>query len=159
MTEFVRDLMAHAAWANAAFFRAWAEPLRENEELRRRVDHLVGVQQGFLSVLRGEKPGGPPPGPPDTFHNLLSRAKLCHAGLDAFAAGLTADDLERRVHVKWFGDPPFFVSVRDALVQVAMHSQHHRGQLMTRLRDLDGTPVNVDYIIWLWMGKPAAGWE
>jgi uncharacterized damage-inducible protein DinB len=50
------------------------------------------------------------------------------------------------------------VSVADGIVQVAMHTQHHRGQLMTRLKDFGGEPANVDYVIWLWKGKPAADW-
>ena len=30
---------------------------------------------------------------------------------------------------------------------------------MTRLKDFGGEPKNVDWIIWLWKGKPAARWE
>ena len=54
----------------------------------------------------------------------------------------------------WFPDPPCIITVAEALVQVAMHSQHHRGQLMTRLKDFGGEPKNVDWIIWLWKQKP-----
>ncbi len=82
MLTFLRDLMAHAEWANAVFFRAWAKsPARDHEELRRRVGHIIGVQQGFLSVLRGQTPGGPPGGPPPSFDDLNARAQTCHAGL------------------------------------------------------------------------------
>jgi uncharacterized damage-inducible protein DinB len=48
--------------------------------------------------------------------------------------------------------------VAQALVQAAMHTQHHRGQCMTRLKDFGGEPVNVDWIIWLWKQKPEAQW-
>src|SRR5690242_18875031 len=34
------------------------------------------------------------------------------------------------------------------LVQTVLHSQHHRGQIATRLRDLGGAPPTVDYILW-----------
>ena len=51
------------------------------------------------------------------------------------------------------------IRVDEALVQVAMHTQHHRGQLMTRLKDFGGEPKNVDWIIWLWKGKPPARWS
>jgi uncharacterized damage-inducible protein DinB len=40
-----------------------------------------------------------------------------------------------------------------------MHTQHHRGQLMTRLKDFGGDPKNVDWIIWLWKGRPEARWS
>ena len=76
MDDFLRDLLAHAEWANAVFFNAWAKsPARDHEELRARVGHIVGVQHGFLSVLHGEQPGGPPGGPPPTFAELKARAE------------------------------------------------------------------------------------
>jgi len=50
------------------------------------------------------------------------------------------------------------ISGREALVQVAMHSLHHRGQNIARLRQVGGEPKNVDWIIWLWKGKPESVW-
>jgi uncharacterized damage-inducible protein DinB len=47
---------------------------------------------------------------------------------------------------------------RHALVQAAMHSQHHRGQNATRLRDLGGVPPTTDFILWYFKGQPAAEW-
>src|SRR5260370_866928 len=81
MLTFLRDLVAHAEWANAVFFHVWAtSPARDHEELRRRVGHVVGVHQGFLSILRGEAPGRPPDGPPPPFDDLKTRAVTGHAG-------------------------------------------------------------------------------
>ena len=160
MLSFLRDLMAHAEWANAVFFHAWAKsPARDNEEMRRRVGHLVGVQQGFLAILRGEQPGGPPPGPPPSFEDLKKRAVICHPGLNEFVAILDEAGMSRQVRITWFPDPPCIITVAEALVQVAMHSQHHRGQLMTRLKDFGGEPKNVDWIIWLWKQKPRGEWD
>jgi uncharacterized damage-inducible protein DinB len=160
MIAFLRDLMAHAEWANAVFFNAWSKsPARDHEEMRRRLDHLVGVQQGFLSVFRGETPGGPGDGPPSTFEELQTRAVTCHAGLRDFAAALEPAAMARTVRIPWFPDPPCVITMAEAMVQVAMHSQHHRGQCMTRLKDLGGEPRNVDWIIWLWKKKPQARWS
>src|SRR5713226_4157214 len=107
MLTFLRDLMAHAEWANAVFFHAWGKsPVRDHEELRRRVAHILGVQQGFLSVFRGEPPGGPPDGPPPSFEELKSRAETCHAALCDYAANLDAETLARIVRVPWFPEPP-----------------------------------------------------
>jgi uncharacterized damage-inducible protein DinB len=127
--------------------------------MRRRAAHVLGVQQGFLSILRGEPPGFPPEGPPQSFDELLAWAPACHAGLRDFAAQLTPEGLSRTVRIPWFPDPPCTITVAEALVQVAMHTQHHRGQLMTRLKDLGGEPKNVDWIIWLWKGKPEGRWS
>jgi uncharacterized damage-inducible protein DinB len=121
---FLRDLVAHAEWANAVFFHAWEKsPARDHEELRRRVAHIVGVQQGFLSVLRGEPPGAPPDGPPTSFEDLRARARASHAALRDFTAALGPEALSRTVRIPWFPDPPCVITVAEALVQVAMHTQ------------------------------------
>lgn len=159
MLDFLRELLAHCEWANAVFFHTWGKtPARDHEELRRRVGHVVGVQQGFLSVLNGEAAGGPPDGPPASYEDLKTRAVATHRGLGGFAAALTSETLSRTVQIPWFPDPPCVVTAAEALVQAAMHTQHHRGQCMTRLKDFGGEPKNVDWIIWLWKGKPEARW-
>ena len=159
MLNHIRNLMAHAEWANAVFFHAWDKsPARENEEMRRRVGHVVGVQEGFLAVVKGDSVGRPPDGPPPSFDQLKTRAEANHRNLRTYADGLDAEGLARTVRIPWFPDPPCVITVGEALVQAAMHTQHHRGQLMTRLKDFGGEPKNVDWIIWLWKGKPAARW-
>ena len=159
MIQHLRDLLAHAEWANAVFFHIWGKsPAREHEELRRRVGHIVGVQDGFRMILRGETPGGPPDGPPPSYDALQTRAQACHAGLAELVASLDEPALARTVRIPWFPEPPCIITAGQALVQLAMHSQHHRGQCMTRLKDFGGEPKNVDWIIWLWKGKPPARW-
>ena len=69
------------------------------------------------------------------------------------------EKLSRTLQIPWFPDPPCVITVAEALVQVAMHSQHHRGQCMTKLKELGGEPKNVDWIIWLWKQKPRGRWE
>jgi uncharacterized damage-inducible protein DinB len=157
---FLRDLMAHAEWANAVFFHAWGKsPAREHEEIRRRVDHIVGVQAGFLAILRGDNLEWKPGAPPGSWADLRARAEASHVGLRDFAAGLGPETLSRTVRIPWFPDPPCVVTAGDAMVQVALHTQHHRGQCMTRLKDFGGEPKNVDWIIWLWKQKPQARWS
>jgi uncharacterized damage-inducible protein DinB len=157
---FLHDLVDHSEWANAVFFHIWEKsPARDHEELCRRVGHIIGVQHGFLTIFRGEVPGGPPSGPPPSFEEIKARAVTCHTDLREFVATLTPESLSRTVHIPWFPDPPCIITLAEALVQVAMHSQHHRGQCMTRLKDFGGEPKNVDWIIWLWKQKPQARWS
>ena len=139
---------------------SWVKsPARDHEEMRTRVGHIVGVQEAFVAVLHGEQPVGPPGGPPPTFDELKTRAVSSHASLHAFAATLDSESSSRAVHIPWLPDPSGMITVADALVQVAMHTQHHRGQCMTRLKDFGGEPKNVDWILWLWKQKPEARWN
>src|SRR6516225_9775171 len=103
MLDFLRDLLAHAEWANAVFFHTWGKsPARDHEELRSRVGHIVGVQEGFLAILRGEPPAMPTGGPPPAFEDLKARAETCHASLRDFAAALRPETLSQTVRVPWF---------------------------------------------------------
>lgn len=164
-------MLAHCAWADAVFFRVWADGDREDRELRERVAHASGVQENFLKLFRGEddlpwekilRGEVKPPWvdkPLPSFETLRDLTRANHEGLHAYAEGLAESDLRRPMRVPWFPDPPCVIPVGAALVQVAMHTQHHRGQHMTRVRQLGGQPKNVDYIIWLWKQRPEASWQ
>jgi uncharacterized damage-inducible protein DinB len=155
----LKDLLGHQAWADAMFLRAWegSEAL-DDEELRTRMDHQVAVQEAFLQVLKGDAvvfPERPLP----SFQELKARCEVGHQVFKALGHGLDQASLARMVRVPWFPEPPCVISVSDALLQVCMHSQHHRGQNMARLKALGAIPKNVDYIIWLWKQKPEARWN
>src|SRR5436305_815974 len=153
MLAHVRDLLAHAEWANAVFFHVWGKsPARDHEELRRRADHILTVQNAFVSVLGGGPLVWPPDGPPPPFEELRARAQASHADLREFTDALEPqgpEALAYKVRIPWFPDPPCEVTIAEGLVQAALHTQHHRGQCMTRLKDFGGEPKNVDWIIWL----------
>ena len=57
---------------------------------------------------------------------------------------------------RWGGAEP--VRLADTILQVATHTGHHRGQVITRLRALGGDPPLVDFIVWVSAGKPDAIW-
>ena len=64
MLSHLRNLVMHAEWANAVFFHAWAKsPARDHEEMRRRVGHVVGVQDAFLAILTNGRVKGDGVGP------------------------------------------------------------------------------------------------
>ena len=154
----LKDLLAHQAWADASFFRAWeASGFLEDEELRQRTDHLVSTQEAFLLVLKGE-PVVIPDHPTPPFHGLQQRCQAAHQVYGALGRGLDDAALARTVRVPWFPEPPCMISVSEALLQSCLHTQHHRGQNITRLKALGGTPKNVDFIIWLWRQKPEPRW-
>jgi uncharacterized damage-inducible protein DinB len=74
-------------------------------------------------------------------------AAATHAELRHYAERLTEGDLARMV------EPPFFngfaLTAADALLQMTMHSQNHRGQCAMLLRKVGGKPSPMDYILWL----------
>ncbi|WLT33090.1 DinB family protein [Geothrix sp. PMB-07] len=159
MSGALKDLLAHQAWADAKFFSAWQRSgLLQDEELRIRADHQVTVLEAFLHLLKGGEVALPER-PIAGFHELQARCGAAHQVYLALGHSLDSTTLERTLRVPWFPEPPCVLSVADLLLQVCMHSQHHRGQNMARLRALGGQVINVDYIIWLWKQKPEARWS
>ena len=49
-------------------------------------------------------------------------------------------------------------TLAETILQVAMHTAYHRGQIATRLRELGGEPQSTDFIMWIWMRRPEADW-
>jgi uncharacterized damage-inducible protein DinB len=49
-------------------------------------------------------------------------------------------------------------TLEETMMQVASHSTYHRGQINTRFRELGGEPASVDFIVWIWLGKPKSEW-
>ena len=155
----LKDLLSHQAWADATFFYAWgASGGIEDEDLRSRTDHLVLTQEYLLKVLKGDAVAAPPEHPLPGFLDLKRRCESIHQVFRALGRGLDDASLVRTVRVPWFPDPPCVISVSDVLLQVCLHTQHHRGQCMARLKVMGAAPKNVDYIIWLWKQKPEPRW-
>lgn len=70
-------------------------------------------------------------------------------------------------HAAW-ADAEVWIAVRappealtDAKLKEKLHqvSTYHRGQANSRLRELGGKPPLVDYIAWIWFGRPAPRWD
>jgi uncharacterized damage-inducible protein DinB len=63
----------------------------------------------------------------------------------AFVDGLTESELERRFDLPFLGSHP---TVAEGLTQVVMHSQNHRGQCLTKIRENGQKPPALEYIKW-----------
>jgi uncharacterized damage-inducible protein DinB len=64
--------------------------------------------------------------------------------------------------VKFFrerlGREPVEPTMGESLFQLTSHGTYHRGQVNSRLRELGAEPPLVDYIAWIWLGRPAPAW-
>jgi uncharacterized damage-inducible protein DinB len=162
VSSLLRDLIDHQAWADAESWNAIEAhpPAREHGAIRHRLHHLHLVQQFFTWAV-GERAAEFSLSTPEdfsTFEDLKMFARRSHSGVSQFMVGVTDVRLAERISIPWFRDPPLALTVSEALMQCAMHSQWHRGQNATRLRELGATPPTSDLIIWYWKGRPSAAW-
>lgn len=160
------ELMSHMEWADAL---VWGTTLqsgqaRADERIRGWLHHIHTVQRAFTAIWRGQPP------------ELVSVASFAdlpamgawgregHASLREFLATCDAALLERIVKLPWAGraierpDAVAHPTLAETVRQVSMHSMHHRGQVNARLRELGAEPPLVDYIAWIWRGRPAPAW-
>jgi uncharacterized damage-inducible protein DinB len=161
MSDLLLDLYGHQAWADAEHWKALEahSGALEDSAIRNRLYHYHLTQRAFLFIVRGDPLSFPEPKEFPTMERLKDYARSYHNEALEFVRQLTDSDQARLVVVPWFKDPPISVTVAQALTQAAMHSQYHRGQNATRLRELGGSPPLSDLIIWYWKGRPAAKWE
>jgi uncharacterized damage-inducible protein DinB len=162
------ELYRAMEWSDARMWSAvHATPAAaSDQEVREKIHHLHMVQRAFLTVWRGA-PERPPQldAFPDTFA-IEQWARTYYPEARDLIASLDEDALSTPVALPWAarianlanGDPGV-PTLEETLLQVVLHSTHHRGQIMTRISELGGKPPLVDYIAWIWLGKPAAVWN
>lgn len=163
----IRDLYRHMEWADAA---VWAAVLSSEEgqtdaRLRELLYHLHVVQRAFLRAWRGEPGETPYP----TFEGAAQLALWGRTYYGEALAHLEALDdagASEPMPLPWasmvaqrLGRAPEVTNVGETALQVALHSTYHRGQVNARLKEVGGTPPLVDYVAWVWMGRPAADWS
>ena len=160
------DLYRHMEWADSSVWTAVLASAegKTDKQLRDYFYHLHMVQYAFLRVWRGEPRETPFP----TFENAESLMRWGRAyygdGL-ADIATLTDASLREPMPVPWsamlerrLGRKPETTTVGDTVLQVTLHSLYHRGQINARLKELGGVPPLVDFIAWVWLGRPVAIW-
>jgi len=135
MSELIQSLLAHMAWADAAILKAVAahEGVFADDEL---------CQQLPFDMERAKQV-------PGALDEMERRFQEAHAEGAAYATRLDEAELARTIEFPVPAWKDFHPSVRDALMQVVMHSEHHRAQVAMRLRTLGGAPPVTDYIIWV----------
>jgi uncharacterized damage-inducible protein DinB len=166
LAQTVTDLYRHQAWADAAIWSAVIAhaPAAGDAIIQERLGHIHLVQWLFLQAWQGSELDAPT----RTFTNAAARlawGRSYHEAVTGFVTAVNTDRLEQRFALPWagmveesLGFPPGPVTLRETLLQVPLHSTYHRGQVATRLRDVGATPPMTDFIVWLFLGKPLAGW-
>jgi len=165
-TTTLRDLFRHMEWADAAVWTALlASPSATTDaKLQEYLYHLHMVQRAFLDIWRGEPPTAPYPTFTDAQSLMLWGRSYYDEG-GAHLAGLSQDQLSQPVLMPWagmveerLGRAPEVTTMGETALQVTLHSLYHRGQVNARLREVGGEPPLVDYIAWVWLGRPAPVW-
>jgi uncharacterized damage-inducible protein DinB len=80
------------------------------------------------------------------FEILLDNFREAHAAEEAFLPSLPEADLARPVEMPYFKTN---FTLLEGMTHCVLHRQNHRGQCLTRLRELGAKPPTLDYILWV----------
>lgn len=154
-------------WADGRVWKAVLEsPVAASDvNLRDRLYHSSYTQRAFLQVWTQG------PLPPFNSREFATARELepwvrpYHAEVAAYLETLDDSRMSEPMGVPWerlfekaLGKKPAPATFGETLFQVTAHTNYHRGQINTRLRQLDVKTPEVDYIAWVWIGKPAPEW-
>ncbi len=160
------DLYRHMEWADATVWKAVlaSESGRTDAKLREYFYHLHMVQRAFLRMWRNELSETPYPTFDDAQPLMLWGRSYYSEAFDHLSA-FSDEKLSEPMPLPWasmvekhLGHAPETTTIGETALQVAMHSLYHRGQINARLKNVGGEPPLVDYIAWIWLGRPAADW-
>jgi uncharacterized damage-inducible protein DinB len=164
MNATLRDLIDHQLWADVQHWEAIEahEPAAADTAILKRLHHLHLVQRAFVWIVSDRSTAFEKviPGSVASIADLRAFARGSHERIVGCRDGVSDARLADAIEIpRWFvgyKETPLPITGGEALTQMAMHSQWHRGQNATRLRELGAQPPTVDIIAWYWKGRPSA---
>jgi len=144
--ESLKDLARHQVWADAQHWKTLHAnaALLADADIRKRLNHMVMACEMLATLARGETP--------DAGTKELESMEELEAAMskanERVAATLASADLHKMIKLPRGPKGPFEAPAGVLLLQALTHSQHHRGQNASRMRDLGVTPPMTDFVIW-----------
>ena len=165
--SILTDLMAHLEWADALLWKAvLSHPgAAEDERLRFLLHHIHTVQRAFWLMWRTEPQSFPELASFPDARAIMAWGRETLGDVRGWVDAANEDRLAAPLDVPWtaglekrLGRPVSAATVGESVMQLAIHSAHHRGQCATRLAQVGGTAPLNDFIYWVWSGKPEGEW-
>lgn len=163
----LNELFEHMMWADIVVWKAVLTfPKAEKDpKLHELFHHIHLTHHAFGGLWIGEKFEYRKP---ENFKNLTEILEWGREGYDKFMTYLASNpdlDLTKDVTVPWakmfeqkLGKTIGPTTLGETMLQLTLHTTYHRGQINARLRSLGAEPPMVDFIAWLWMGRPKEEW-
>lgn len=146
MLAAIVSLFAHLRWSDQRALASLRASNGQPSQARELYAHVLGAEEVWLARLEGRTPAIPV-WPDFDIEQCAAWTERSHRNWDGYLRGLaSADQLEQEVaYVNSAGDA-FRSTVRDILLQAALHGQYHRGQVALLLRASGFEPATTDYI-------------
>lgn len=118
--------------------------------LRRTLIHILAGEAVWIERWQGraETPW-PNQDEPLSVAEITHRLRGTHQPRDAFLASLSTPDLGRSVTYRDSLGERFAARLEDMILQLCIHSAHHRAQAVNMLRRLGADAPDLDYMYWV----------
>ncbi len=152
-SELLHELARHQDWADSDHWKVLHanSVILEDAEIRKRLNHMIMAVRGLTALARGENAD------PSRWKDIEPPGEL-EAALHQANAGLIGAldtvDLQKIIALPRGPRGPWEAPAGVLLLQAITHSQHHRGQNASRMRQLGTTPPMTDFVIWYALGRP-----
>jgi uncharacterized damage-inducible protein DinB len=155
----VRTILRYGDWANEQIVHACSFLSDEQLDrifaigrgsLRKTLLHILAGESVWLRRWQGDRET---PWPSEDKHatpaTIEERFTETIRDRDLFLATLDAGRLMRAVVYRDSKGNLFSASLGDMMLQMCLHSTHHRAQAVNILRRLDISPPELDYMMWV----------
>jgi len=162
-----RDLLTHMEWADAETWRAVRDlpAAQTDERLRWLFHHSHLVQSIYLQAWRGDPFALTELKTYPDLTSIHAWSRPYYPSVAAFAESIDESRFAQPVTFPWsqmivekFGKE-LPATMSESALQVFMHTSYHRGQISTRIREIGGEPPLIDFLYWVWAGKPEPQWD
>ena len=159
------DMFDHMTWADAEVWKAVESAIAAptDEQLHRYLAHVHLVQRAFLDAWTGAPPVWREPSQFPDLAAVHAYSAPYYAEARAFLEAMDESLLVDPIILPWssymereLGRTINNPTLGETVMQVIMHSGYHRAQANARLRAIGAKPPLVDYIAWIWFGRPSA---
>ncbi len=166
--ESLREFQDHMEWADAEVWFAVSNTPRAagDESIRKKLAHVNGTQRAYLRMWTDQPQQPLHPSDSESLKAVLSWARPYYRearaylkAADSSTLGAPVPEAFRQRLEQELGPGSVEITLGQTIFDVMNHATHHRGQINSRLRELDGLPPLVDYVAWAWLGRPAADWS
>ena len=154
MSTYLRKLVAHLEWADAAALRALRESPGPDRHALLVYAHVLGAEAVWLARIVG-RPQDVAVWPSLTLDEAAALARRNAEELATIVASSTPEDLAREITYRNSAGTEFRTALEDILLHVCLHGSYHRGQVALVIRGSGGEPAPTDYIAFI-RGAPAA---
>lgn len=158
------ELARHMAWADATVWSAVlaAPQAASDAKIADTLHHIHQVQHIFVQAwtrtpftVRERKEFA-------TIEDVNAWGVEARRGVLSFVEQVSAGELAQEMRMPWAAffeqearQPAGVHTKGESVLQVFLHTQHHRGQVCMRMREVGVAPPTIDFILWLWAGRPS----